>query len=1070
MSKEVNSLPELISQAVLPSGVLLFSGPEEILSDPAILPYSQAMLRAWKHLNLSAILVVDGLPTLYLKEERKRIGPTKANRLQREFWNQGLATVLVLVDPYTVRVFSGMAYPVRDEIPDQCSSSLVETLDVTNAALGLQRIATQLATGQFYRRHAEFFNPERTVDAYLLGNLGDVRDALTKGEDGLPMSLAHALLGRVLFACYLIDRGIVKLSRYPFSGGANSLRELLDKVGVGEAKDLLYALFEDLRDQFNGSMFDKNLAREKRQIRKRHVDLIRRFLAGEEIKAGQATLGFWAYDFKWIPVETISAIYEDFLKKELDEGKRDQGAYYTPRFLAEMVVDLALEKIDKPLEARFMDPSCGSGIFLVTLFNRMVAIWDRENPNARYLTKVDALLAILKDRICGIDMNLTACRIACFSLYLSFLDHFSPRDIDDYTTRMDRKLPSVLLDSESDESVEFPVIYRDDFLDTISSIPIPDCLVGNPPWVGRGESSLEVRFMKRSQKLLGESGLCCWLLPSKVFLSSNLNDFQKRWLREVKVDKIVQLADYRKFLFSDARTPCVIVRYANYAPDLNRDKIEYITPKVGQDELRHGVIPVSQQDRKWIATSEAVRATEKGQGPVLWKQYLWGSYRDVKFLDLLSDMPKLEAVAGPPSSNKRWRKGQGFQPYYNQKAKFDEKYPKPKILPWSLDHPFVDARNASIDYWILASEFESLNDRLVKLGASTESLRRSPDKRLFEAPMVLISQGISDGFVRVAYSEVPVLFQDSLQSISGPKEDEDLLLFLTAYLKSSLAPYYLFHNSANWGTERDKVHLDELLSLPFPLPESGYARSNAKSIVRRVANRIRKYKTEIETLVQATEKECAKFALEPDAEDDRREELLSERRLKSNELKEELNPLIYEYFGLIDQEIVLVEDTVSVLVPSITPAKRSDVKVSQQSISDNDTATYQEGLRFYAECIAYTLNQWAKERGSSERVKVTGGVDQEHGLALVSLERCRREAAFKKVTFSEELARRFSELQELSIDRRGTLDYLKGMIVFEKREIHIAKPANVVNWTRTAALNDAAEIFGRIKESNNASK
>lgn len=59
--------------------------------------------------------------------------------------------------------------------------------------------------------------------------------------------------------------------------------------------------------------------------------------------SGQRSLGFWPYDFKMIPVETISAIYEDFLTTEDPEKQRKHGAFYTPRFLAEMVVEVAIQ-------------------------------------------------------------------------------------------------------------------------------------------------------------------------------------------------------------------------------------------------------------------------------------------------------------------------------------------------------------------------------------------------------------------------------------------------------------------------------------------------------------------------------------------------------------------------------------------------------------------------------------------------------------------------------------------------------------------------------------------------------
>ena len=102
--------------------------------------------------------------------------------------------------------------------------------------------------------------------------------------------------------------------------------------------DKLYALFDDLKNQFNGNMFDHDLDSEKHLIRP-HMDKLLDFLNGRETQQG--TLFPWLYDFKMIPVETISAIYQDFLAIEDREGQRESGAFYTPRFLAELVVDVA---------------------------------------------------------------------------------------------------------------------------------------------------------------------------------------------------------------------------------------------------------------------------------------------------------------------------------------------------------------------------------------------------------------------------------------------------------------------------------------------------------------------------------------------------------------------------------------------------------------------------------------------------------------------------------------------------------------------------------------------------------
>ena len=79
---------------------------------------------------------------------------------------------------------------------------------------------------------------------------------------------------------------------------------------------------------------------------------------------------------------------------------------------------MALEGFDCLLDKRFLDPACGSGIFLVGLFNRLAEKWKRKNPHARYDKQAVELMAILRNNIAGADENSTACRIAAFSLYL----------------------------------------------------------------------------------------------------------------------------------------------------------------------------------------------------------------------------------------------------------------------------------------------------------------------------------------------------------------------------------------------------------------------------------------------------------------------------------------------------------------------------------------------------------------------------------------------------------------------------------------------------------------------------
>jgi len=1045
-----------------PAGLMFYSSLTDVRADQGLRPYLHVITRAWDALKLDGVLCVNGLPTLYLTIRRERISPTKGANLQCLFWNQGVATVLVVVDPETVRIYSGMAKPVNSDFSLDREAALVETLSLADYAIRVESFLLQLATGHYYRNNPSFFSAEQTVDAYLLNNLRTLREKLVNSNSQLTVKTAHTFLARILFVCYLTDREIIDLSEYvegQCSRGA-SLGNMLAGLGTAEAKRrVLHNLFGRLKEDFNGSMFGPATLAECRQLSADALLDLTDFLQGHDLGTGQHTLDFWAYDFRFIPVETISAIYEDFLKREDETEKRAKGAYYTPRFLAETVVDLALKDCDTLEGKRFLDPSCGSGIFLVTLFNRLAAAWSTRYPKFAndYDRKAEALKAILRDQICGIDKNLTACQISCFSLYLAFLDCFDPPGLKRYI-RQSGKLPSLLKrrNPSADDAPTFPVVYEEDFLSPSGTLPRDfDFVVGNPPWRDRGAvKGLHHQFALKIPEHLRPLGTACLLLPSKTFLNDKTNQFQEKWLSQVTVEEVVQLADYSFILFKEAKCPCMIVRLRATEPSVADAVVQYVTPKVTRIDDREGVIPIAPADRKSIPLRQILAAAHKQAAPAVWKQYLWGTPRDIKFLDLLEQMPKLDEIAGAPGAGCRWTKGQGLQPYYPEKAAIDPRYPKGTQNPWRATDSFVRADKAFPDMFLFGNDCVSLGDHLDSLRASRDLLRRCPSAKLFSSPLVLISQGIGEeSLPKVAYADFPVLFQDSLQSICGQKEDkedEDLLLFLTVYLRSHLAKYYLFHTSANWGTERDKVQLAELLRIPFPLPGSEYAHKDAEKIVRRVASKMRALRKYIATHLQNAED---LLLLEEDGDD---------RRKRAAALQNELEPLIYRYFGLVEQEVLLVEDTVNVSIPSATPGDILKPIPSQAPIHRANIEPYSQGLVPYADTLRATLRDWAKQSGSKVEVAVTGGVHKSSGMVCLTVDLTTVPCPFKEEAPSDASIAAATKLAASASDRIGCLDYLRGVIVFHGSQIYIFKPDTLINWTRTAALNDAAEIYARI--------
>lgn len=1041
-----------------PPGFRYYRSKRQLLQSPEIYAYQHMLLRAWKEMHLSGVLTLNGIPTVYLREEAKSVTAEVAATAQLQFWNQGVATVLLLRDPQHVRVFSSMMRPISPATATDLDIErrLVEKLDLASLVGWAERFYIQIGNGHYYAgARAARFDPEETVDAYLLDNLAAVRDELVHG--GLDPRLAHAFLGRLLFTCYLCDRGIIELPNYFKGKSWQHLHELLDALeDPGPA--LYQTLFPALKSDFNGSMFDDELADEGSRIQPAHFQVIRRFLSGDDIAQGhgQRSLGFWAYDFKFIPVETISAIYENFLEKEDGKGKHDSGAFYTPRFLAEMAVDLALESAPAPYSetCRFIDPACGSGIFLVLLFNRLAAEWraalkDEPSPQARAEALLDRL-----DRLCGVDRNPTACRIACFSLYLAFLDQFDPPDVRAYKLNTGKKLPD-LLHLQGKRPPEHPVVREANFFDVAPKWQGQfDMVVGNPPWAGRGTKQVAQQFMDKAPGLLKDTGRACLLLPSKVFLNQT-DAFQARWLRRVTLEKVVELADYRFILFKEAVCPCSIAVFTAHEPDEATDEIEYVAPKVWRTDLRDGVVAVAPRDRKWIPLRLLLAATEQTAAGIAWKSHLWGTPRDLKFLDFLFSLPRLNELAGSVpdwrSGKCRWRRGVGFKP-------MTSKIEKPKPLRWSLRDRVVSPASIAGLPALPKVLTDDLGTYLTEKGYRRDQLGREPPEELFTPPLVLWNRG----FTVAAFFGYKVRYQHALHCVSGLVPDTDNLMFLACVLRSSLGRYFVFHTAASLATERDQVHTHEALALPFFLPDSEAAQPNAAAIVKKAAAKMRRFLEEMEDGAQILLKKPKEpeFRLrfgDDDEEDDEGKALgtwLQQQRDKAEKLQVGLNSLIYEYFGINEQERALVEDTVEIFDRSDTPASLAAAR-GIPTLQPLDAA----GLEPYATMLVNALNGWVT---GGLRVCAAGGVDTELGVGLVELSQTHSVKGFRIRNMSTPLATALRRLQDVNIERAGHLEFLRSGLIFDGPRIYLLKPALRGEWTRTAALNDAVELSAHI--------
>lgn len=390
----------------------------------------------------------------------------------------------------------------------------------------------------------------------------------------------------------------------------------------------------------------------------------------------------------------------------------------------------------------------------------------------------------------------------------------------------------------------------------------------------------------------------------------------------------------------------------------------------------------------------------------------------------------------------------------------------PKRLTWSHRDRVVSPKSIAGLPALPEVLAEELGPYLSSKGYPIDELGREPAEEIFTPPLVLWN----DGFTGATFFDYKVRYRHALHSISGPELDSDYLRFLACFLRSPLARYFVFHTAASLATERDKVHNSEALRLPFFLPDSEAAGPDAARIVEGVAALMRRFSKEMEdsakTLLHGMRRSRPDRLFDDDgnedAEREERDRWMKEQRGKAAKLQAKLNRRIYKYFGISSAEGALIEETVEIFDRSDTPASFEAAR-TRPTLQPLDA----DGLAPYASTLTDTLNGWAS---GNLRVLALGGVDAELGIGLVELRQTRNPQEFRTCNISASLATALEGLQDANIERWGRFEFRRSGLIFHGARIYMLKRAVRGEWTRTAAINDAAELSAHIAAARRQAK
>jgi len=980
-------------------------------------PHALALRTAFDDLHLSAVFCVQGVPTVALLEveqyDRQRVID-----LHAALWNQGLASLLLVIAGTTLRAYSLAKKPYKNLDEEFDSRCLVDLLESTADALRFRNLIQGAESGRLWQEHADHFKPKERIDQVLLENLTASHRELCNAN--LSPDAAQALLIQAMFIAYLEDRGIIKADyfRDVSKDAAESFSGLLASAhNVG----LVKLLFHKLRADFNGDLFVAPCSFESQAkapaITADHLAVLARFREGRETM-GDGQLLFWGYDFQYIPIELVSAVYDRFLGEQEAE-RREQGAYYTPMFLADTVISQVWDFLPPETreKGRFLDPACGSGVFLVRSFQRLCENWraTRRQKTIRW----DSLLSIL-ERVHGWDLNGGAVRVAVFSLYVALLEEVSPPDLQ-LLIKRGKVLPELW----------GKTLVKQDFFDVAENQAVFDVVIGNPPWTSRrGSDRTSVQWCKKNRlpmpggevawafawkalRHLSTSGITAFLLPAMGFLHNHAAKSvaaRNKLIQDGSIRRIINFADLRFQLFEKAHRPAALIVYGKRDPKTGPHHFDYWVPKADLNLRIKRVITLSSADKFSLSTETAL------ENPLLFKQRLWMREPDAKLFSYLSKLPRLGAWVRDYGGVKRrkqsfsggWIIGQGYQPH-------TESEDEPQR--YSMSQFVGKHRDLQIGQFVpLAQPTFDLSP------AASSRVRRKGFERAFTGARILIPRGVATLRLRASYLETPLTFQDIIQGITIPKGQESRAKLLTALLNSRLAVWFAFHGTASFGSDRPEVKQAELLRLPFPdakdLPDRQRAEEAAQQLVAIIDRALNRAK--------------APIALDGG----------------NDALFAEVDRLSYEYFCLSDDEIILVDDAVEKIIPAVQPHEGSYPEFWKAP----DANEREE----YAKVLSHNIAGWL-DNGCAVTARL------EASSADLAVLRLVLDASVVSQAYSENNSGSIGgALAKLAADIHQPLaenfQLMPDFRAFVGRNLYLVKPMQLRFWLRSAALADADAI------------
>ncbi|QNK65804.1 class I SAM-dependent DNA methyltransferase [Variovorax sp. PAMC26660] len=876
-----------------------------------------------------AVVLVNGQPLLYAVYAESLSSTSDANAslvtLRSALACRGESSYLAVVSPGEIKLVSAHYAPdLKDAVVVKHSDALASFL-IRDLAAGIKPGAIAEKAWQKATRDGD----KRAVHELLFSLLDHVTKALRssgplQGRDEEILSL----VGRALFTCFLLDRGILSADTCPALFGTDGVTafsnprsaalccDWLDETFNGE---LLPIECDDYASYFNAlNGADGLVFRELSKIIERTTAEGQRFLDCSWI------------DFSHVPADLLSQLYESYAHKFFGDDAGQESIHYTPRYIAEYMMEQAFPGIEtaKLDKARVLDPAAGACIFLVLSLRRLVQerwLRTRRRPRTKEIRQ------ILNEQLRGYDINSHALKLGALSLYLTALE-LDPNPLSGDSLVFEPLMDHVLFNTRLPDE-QYPCsLVLGSLCAELPDDPMGnryDLVISNPPWTPWRAQKNDSKSQARADALNGRaSEMIRKIAKERSPLLADVTQTHENALKApdvpfiwrsmewAKPGAVIAYAVHARLLFRRAdagastrdalfralritgifngtalrmeevwpnvEAPFCLVFARNSMPS-DTDHFYYVSPEVERGLNRRSLWRTDYQ------SAHPIEMRVLKEKPYLLKTLFRGTALDVELIDRLeSQLTAEELKLGQdggrsivPSQTTKVRtvrlasywsqdrglfSGQGFMGPGTQKADFIRE----------MNAKTLSAKDDAGRY---------VETSKLKLFAM-DRVERPRRPEIYRTPLVLFSQTPgarkTSHPVRITLDPTPVAFNYSYYgySTAGHAQPAELACYLFVIANSDLFSYYTLMTSARFGVERDTIYVEDVDVFPM---------------------------RPFEDLTKREISEACKLAKDFCVEDP-----------EGDAVRRQINRWVGQLYGLSADDIQLVEDTLAVSSPLST--------------------------------------------------------------------------------------------------------------------------------------------------------